>query len=250
MKIVLNHFSLVWKVSNRFESIKKLEEFMKRKTSTKSIVVAVLAGIGAITAISFGVPMITGFMSIPYIIPVIVGVVLFFILKSLLSKRERSREVAFEGVTFGEIDTITNSGRKYSQEMRSAINRLGQSDVRSAVNDLCNISDSIMTMLKDDPRDLRIVKQFITYYLEPTHKIIIKYAELATARPMPADAVATLERTEKSLVNIRKTFLQQKDKMLQNDAMDLDTEIKVFENTAGIHTEKPEDKSKNQTYPN
>jgi len=223
---------------------------MKRKTSTKSIVFAVLAGIGAIVVLGYGMTLISGLISIPYVVPVIIGIVLFFIVKSLLSKREKAKAIAFEGVTYGDLDAITSSGRIYSQEMRTAINRLGQSDVRSAVNDICNISDSIMGMLKDDPRDLRIVKQFITYYLEPTHKIIIKYAELATARPMPSDAIATLERTEKSLVNIRKTFLQQKDKMLQNDAMDLDTEIKVFENTAGIQTENTENKNKNQTYPN
>jgi len=223
---------------------------MKRKTSTKSIVFAVLAGIGAIVVLGYGMTLISGLISIPFVVPVIIGVGLFFIVKSLLGKREKAKAIAFEGVTYGDLNAITSSGRIYSQEMRTAINRLGQSDVRSAVNDICNISDSIIGMLKDDPRDLRIVKQFITYYLEPTHKIIIKYAELATARPMPSDAIATLERTEKSLVNIRKTFLQQKDKMLQNDAMDLDTEIKVFENTAGIQTENTENKNKNQTYPN
>ncbi len=225
---------------------------MKKKASGKNIVISVLAGIGAIALLRFGTGLIVEFVSIPFVLPLVVGVALFFILKTLLGKREHAKTVAFEGVTYGDIDAVTTSGKKYAAEMRTAINRLGQSDVRGAVIDICNISDAMMNMLKDDPRDLRIVKQFITYYLEPTHKIILKYAELATARPMPADAVATLERTEKSLANIRKTFLQQKDKMLANDAMDLDTEIKVFENTAGIQSEKPktETSQQNRTYPN
>jgi hypothetical protein len=46
---------------------------------------------------------------------------------------------------------------------------------------------------------------------------------------MPADAVSILDKTEKSFKNIRAAFLQQKEKMLTNDVMDLDTEIKVFE---------------------
>lgn len=225
---------------------------MKQKPSTKSTIMAILAGIGAIAVLQFAVFFLAKFVAIPIVIPAIIGIVVFFLLRGSLGKRERSRAVAFEGVTFGEIESIVQSGRKYTTEMRNSINRLGQSDIRAAVNDLCNIAESILAMLKDDPRDLRIVKQFITYYLEPTHKIILKYAELATARPMPADAVATLERTEQSLANIRRTFLEQKDKMLANDAMDLDTEIKVFESTAGIQSQpvqKPDAKKNNMTYP-
>ncbi len=207
---------------------------MKQKPSAKSTVLAVLAAIGAIAVLQFAVIMLAKFISIPLVLPAIIGVGLFFVLRGTFGRSERRKAVAFEGVTFGEIEAILASGKKYTAEMRNAINRLGQSEIRAAVIDLCNIADSILAMLKDDPRDLRIVKQFITYYLEPTHKIILKYAELATARPMPADAVATLERTEQSLANIRRTFLEQKAKMLANDAMDLDTEIKVFESTAGI----------------
>jgi 5-bromo-4-chloroindolyl phosphate hydrolysis protein len=99
-------------------------------------------------------------------------------------------------------------------------------------------------LLRKDPKDIRIVKQFITYYLEPTHKIIVKYSELATTRPMPADAIETLERTEKSLKSIRATFLKQKEKMLSNDVMDLDTEIKVFETLSSNLGTSLDDKSK------
>ena len=229
---------------------------MNRKASSKSTWMAILAAIGAFTVLQAGVFLLAKIVSIPFFLPVVVaaiGVALFFILRSNFGKRERANAIAFEGTTFGELEAIAKSAKKYTAEMRNAINRLGQTDIRNAVNDLCNIADSIVTMLRDDPRDLRIVKQFITYYLEPTHKIILKYAELATARPMPADAVATLERTEKSLAGIRRTFLEQKDKMLANDAMDLDTEIKVFESTAGIlNTDKKttDQQPGNRTYPN
>ena len=225
---------------------------MKQKPSAKTTILAVLAGIGAIAVLQYLVVLLARFVSIPFVLPAIIGAGIFLVMRASLGKKERARTIAFEGVTFGEIDAITKSGKKLTTEMRNAINRLGQTDIRAAVNDLCNIADSIFTMLHDDPRDLRIVKQFITYYLEPTHKIILKYAELATARPMPADAVATLERTEKSLASIRRTFLEQKDKMLANDAMDLATEIKVFESTAGIQptsNANEENRKNNRSYP-
>ena len=225
---------------------------MEKKTSKKSTWMAVFAGVGAVAVLYFSISLLVKIPALFLLLIGILGFVIFFSLRSSLGKREQAKAVAFEGVTYGDLEIIARTGKKYAAEMRAAINRLGQTDIRDAVNDICNIADSIMGMLRDDPRDLRIVKQFITYYLEPTHKIILKYAELATARPMPADAVATLERTEKSLANIRMTFLQQKDKMLANDAMDLDTEIKVFESTAGIQTPKsPEGKpdTTNRSFP-
>lgn len=225
---------------------------MKQKPSTKSTIMAILAGIGAIAVLQYLVILLARFVSIPFVLPAIIGIGIFLVMRSSLGRKERARAVAFEGVTFGEIDGIAKTGKKLTTEMRNAINRLGQTDIRAAVNDLCNIADSIFAMLNDDPRDLRIVKQFVTYYLEPTHKIILKYAELATARPMPADAVATLQRTEQSLASIRRTFLEQKDKMLANDAMDLATEIKVFESTAGIQPPpivKEEAGRNNRSYP-
>lgn len=225
---------------------------MKQKPSAKSTIIAILAGIGGIAVLQYLVILLARFVSIPFVLPAIIGVAIFLVMRSSLGKKERAKAIAFEGVTFGEIDGITKTGKKLTSEMRNAINRLGQTDIRAAVTDLCNIADSIFAMLHDDPRDLRIVKQFITYYLEPTHKIILKYAELATARPMPADAVATLERTEKSLASIRRTFLEQKDKMLANDAMDLDTEIKVFESTAGIQSTsqtRDDTNRNNRSYP-
>ena len=225
---------------------------MKQKPSAKSTIMAILAGIGAIAVLQYLVILLARFVSIPFVLPAIIGLGIFLVMRSSLGRKERARAVAFEGVTFGEIDSLVKTGKKLTTEMRNAINRLGQTDIRAAVNDLCNIADSIFAMLNDDPRDLRIVKQFVTYYLEPTHKIILKYAELATARPMPADAVATLQRTEQSLASIRRTFLEQKDKMLANDAMDLATEIKVFESTAGIQPPpivKEETGRNNRSYP-
>ena len=225
---------------------------MKQKPSTKSTIMAILAGIGAIAVLQYLVILLARFVSIPFVLPAIIGIGIFLVMRSSLGRKERAKAVAFEGVTFGEIDGIAKTGKKLTTEMRNAINRLGQTDIRAAVNDLCNIADSIFAMLNDDPRDLRIVKQFVTYYLEPTYKIILKYAELATARPMPADAVATLQRTEQSLASIRRTFLEQKDKMLANDAMDLATEIKVFESTAGIQPPpivKEEAGRNNRSYP-
>lgn len=178
----------------------------------------------------------------------IVGSIAWLTISLVFSKKQKDSAMVVEGMTRQDLGDTIKAGKKLTIEMRQVSYRLMQMEVKGEVEDLCKIAESMFEMLKKDPKDIRIVKQFITYYLEPTHKIILKYVDLATARPMPADAIEILDRTEKSLKGIRATFLQQKEKMLANDVMDLDTEIKVFETVSGnVTSTRPagEDKSKN-----
>ncbi len=175
----------------------------------------------------------------------VAGVLGWLIVILIFSKKERDTTVIVDGLTRSDIDDTIKKGLKLTGGMRQAVKKLSQLEVIKEVEDLCRIAESMFDMLKKDPKDIRVVKQFITYYLEPTHKIIVKYVELATTRPMPADAVETLERTEKSLKSIRATFLQQKEKMLANDVLDLDTEIKVFETLANNYSTSSTKNDKN-----
>ena len=196
------------------------------KMSTISRILSILAGAAIFALLLFLVR-----LALPYAL--IAGVLGWLAVILFFSKKQNDKIIVAEGTTRSDVEDTIKTGRKLTAGMRQATQRLSQLEIRQEVEDLCRIAESMFDMLKKDPKDVRVVKQFITYYLEPTHKIIAKYAELATARPMPADAIETLERTEKSLKGIRTTFLQQKEKMLSNDVMDLDTEIKVFETLSG-----------------
>ncbi|HHU91301.1 MAG TPA: hypothetical protein GXZ22_09655 [Clostridiaceae bacterium] len=203
------------------------------KLSTTSRIISIISGVAVFALLLFLFRDLT--------VALIAGVLGWLVVILFFSKKERDNTIIAEGMTRSDIDDTIKKGRQLTGGMRQAIKRLSQLEVAKEVEDLCRIAESMFDLLKKDPKDIRIVKQFITYYLEPTHKIIVKYVELATTRPMPADAVETLLRTEKSLKGIRTTFLQQKEKMLANDVLDLDTEIKVFEtlaNNYGTSTKK------------
>lgn len=213
------------------------------KISTTGRIVSLLTGAGVFALLLFLIR-----FALPYAL--IAGVIGWLVVILLYSKKQSDEALIVEGTTRADMEETIRNGRKLTMGMRQSTQRLSQVEIRQEVEDLCRIADSMFDMLKKDPKDIRIVKQFVTYYLEPTHKIILKYAELATARPMPADAIVTLERTEKSLKGIRATFLQQKEKMLANDVMDLDTEIKVFEtlsNNMGTTTAQSDKNTSSQT---
>lgn len=209
--------------------------------STKGRILSILSGVAVFALLML--------LNIQLHYALIAGVVGWLVVILSFSKKESADTIVVDGVTRSEIDNTIKTGRKFTAGMRQAVKKLSQIEICQEVEDLCRIAESMFELLRKDPKDIRIVKQFITYYLEPTHKIIVKYVELATTRPMPADAIETLERTEKSLKGIRATFLQQKEKMLSNDVLDLDTEIKVFETLAsnlGTFSEDKGNASKTQ----
>ncbi|NLX64720.1 MAG: hypothetical protein GX022_08120 [Clostridiaceae bacterium] len=212
------------------------------KLSASSRIISIMSGAAVFAIFLFLVRDLT--------LALIAGVLGWLIVILFFSKKERDNSVIVDGMTRSDINETIKKGLKLTGGMRQAVKKLSQLEVIKEVEDLCRIAESMFDLLKKDPKDIRVVKQFITYYLEPTHKIIVKYVELATTRPMPVDAVETLERTEKSLKNIRATFLQQKEKMLANDVLDLDTEIKVFETLANNYSTtstKNDKNSLNQT---
>ncbi|MGI6622320.1 MAG: 5-bromo-4-chloroindolyl phosphate hydrolysis family protein [Acetivibrionales bacterium] len=204
--------------------------------STTGRILSILSGVAVFALLLF--------LNINLQFALIAGVVGWLAVILLYSKKENNDTIVVEGLTRSDLENTIKTGRKLTAGMRQAIKRLSQIEICREVEDLCRIAESMFDLLRKDPKDIRIVKQFITYYLEPTHKIIVKYSELATTRPMPADAIETLERTEKSLKSIRATFLKQKEKMLSNDVMDLDTEIKVFETLSSNLGTSLDDKSK------
>lgn len=219
------------------------------KKTTGNLWVSLLGGTAVFAGLYFGLGVLLHF---PIAVALALGLIAFGTALIALNQRTKKRTVVFEGTTAGEIDETIRGARKLTQEMRQATARLANDESRADIVELCNISEAMGEMLRKDPKDLRLFKQFIIYYLEPTHKIALKYVDLATTRPMPSDAFETLDRTEKSFKTIRMTFLQQKEKMLLNDMMDLDTEMKVFESVSGVNLDpgkSAEMKDKNRTSP-
>ncbi|HOK43536.1 MAG TPA: 5-bromo-4-chloroindolyl phosphate hydrolysis family protein [Thermoclostridium caenicola] len=195
---------------------------MNLKGSWAGRLLSILIGVACFAVLNF-------WLAAGFFPALIVGVLAWLVAALINSGKQKEDKISLDGITRQEVESTIRAGRKLTAGMRQASYRLQQMEVKKEIEDLCKIAESMFELLKKDPNDLRIVKQFITYYLEPTHKIVLKYVELATTRPMPADAVSILDKTEKSFKTIRATFLQQKEKMLANDVMDLDTEIKVFE---------------------
>lgn len=122
-------------------------------------------------------------------------------------------------------------GRKKVSRIRSAANVIRKPEAREKILQICSLADQIFKNFEKDPADMKAGKKFLNYYLDATVNIVEKYKELSRQNLTSKDSTDALNKSDEVLETIREAFEKQLGKLLDNDIMDLDTEISLLEQT-------------------
>ncbi|MBN2546642.1 MAG: 5-bromo-4-chloroindolyl phosphate hydrolysis family protein [Spirochaetes bacterium] len=158
--------------------------------------------------------------------------ILIFI-AGLIIFRKNKTEINFhlEGIKEEELRKTVKEGLDKVKEMRVISLKIKDKNVREKVDDIFNIVEKIFDDFKKDPADIKTSRQFLNYYLDSTIKIIKKYIEISDQNINSETVRLTLSRTERLLDSIKIAFEKQLSHLLQNDILDLDSEVEVLEKT-------------------
>jgi len=113
---------------------------------------------------------------------------------------------------------------------------IGRKEVRDDVVSLCRTADQILAELAAQPRKLDAARGFLTYYLDAAQRIVEGYVHLTERGPASPDITATLARAEASLRVVQQAFDRQLAGVLEDRALDLDSEIELLERTVRSET--------------
>ncbi len=113
---------------------------------------------------------------------------------------------------------------------------IGKAEVRDQVVALCRTADKILAELAAQPRKLDAARGFLTYYLDAAQRIVEGYVHLTERGAATPDITATLARAEASLRVVQQAFDRQLAAVLEDRAMDLDSEIELLERTVRSET--------------
>lgn len=103
--------------------------------------------------------------------------------------------------------------------------------IRRKIDAVVDVCDRILQNIKEDPKDLRRARQFFGYYLDATQKIVERYATLSRRGTITPDIEASLAKTASTLDTLKRAFEKQLALLLEDDVMDLDTELELLERT-------------------
>jgi len=148
--------------------------------------------------------------------------------------RKKAGEVTVHlggGVSDRLLKETLEEGAARMRELEKYARMIENRGIREKVGAIREVVAKIYENFKQDPKDIKTARQFLSYHLDATIKIIRRYAELASRNSGSAEITTTLKKVESLLDTIKKAFEKQLDILLRDDVLDLDTEIKLMENT-------------------
>ncbi len=140
--------------------------------------------------------------------------------KDSLKERLNERQVKLHGEGVEKLKTVKNK-----------IHLIRNNAVAQKVKNICKKGFEIFDYLKQHPEDFKKARQFINYYLDTTEKIVSQYVELSDKQRENKDLQETLEKVESVLDSIEATYEKQLQNLLEDDLLDLNTEIEVLKKT-------------------
>lgn len=126
--------------------------------------------------------------------------------------------------------------RRQVDAILSVASSIGKPAIRDQVVGLCATADQIIAELAAKPRKLDAARGFLTYYLDAAQRIVDGYVNLARRGSATPEINQTLGRAEASLKVVQEAFDRQLANVLEDRAMDLDSEIELLERTVRSET--------------
>ena len=122
------------------------------------------------------------------------------------------------------MELLDNGYENYSK-LVDLKNKVSKPHIKQEGNDMILKISKILKYLEKHPNKIGENKKFFTYYLETIYKIVNSYYEISSQDVHTKEIEEVIKKTENSLTIINKSLDDQFTKMLQNDALDLDTEV-------------------------
>ena len=124
-----------------------------------------------------------------------------------------------------EYMTLLDNGYENYSKLLDIKNKIFKQNVKQECTNMTNKILKILKYLEKHPNKIGENKKFFTYYLETIYKIVNSYYDLSSQGVHTKEIEGVMSKTEQTLSMINKSLDDQFSKMLQNDALDLDTEI-------------------------
>ena len=110
----------------------------------------------------------------------------------------------------------------------------GNPTMYARVTDLGNTIQKILSAIAEDPEKLKQADQFLNYYLDTTIKILTMYIDLSSKNVRDPEIIKSLASVSVTLATLKDAFEKQLVKLVSSDAMDLDAELHLLEQTINM----------------
>lgn len=154
------------------------------------------------------------------------------IVKNYKNKKRRD-ELVLDDVSRGSVEDYIKKSTSKIQNLRRYYYKLKDEDARVALDKITQSMKKILGILKEDPRDFKAIRRFMNITLDSSEKILNQSAQLYTIESPSEKTKEALDDAKEGLELISTAVGNQISKLYDNNAMDLDIEVRVLKKVLG-----------------
>lgn len=199
---------------------------MKKSKNILDYIAAIIPG--AVSGLLF---LIFLFGGLNFFISLGIGLASFISLSLVFSKKKKEIEFQIDGISKETYDEYLKNFYLKSDYIKNYENQIKNEKIKNQIHDISLIIDKIIKDIEKDPKDIKIARQYLNYYLESTTHIIEKYINLYNSQSKSTQVNKTLQKVESLLTVLKSAYETLFEKLLNDDLLNLDTELEVLEKT-------------------
>jgi len=146
------------------------------------------------------------------------GMVLFY----GLDPRQEKMIEGSHGYSAEEISQTIDEALTKISGIETANQKIKDRDFTKRLKAICMNAKEVVTMIEENPSDIRRARKFLNVYLDGALKVTQGYADMQYQHQQLTDNFNHVLQT------IESVFIEQKQKLLEDDVLDLDIQIEVL----------------------
>lgn len=128
-----------------------------------------------------------------------------------------------------EVDKIIEDGYEYLRQLRAANDAIPDENTSECIDRIERASAGIFSYIAKKPEKAAQISKFMNYYLPTTIKLLDSYQRLNQQTYKGENISGTINDIDRMLYTIANAFEKQLDTLFSDEAMDIATDISVFE---------------------
>jgi len=165
-------------------------------------------------------------------VAIVVGIISYIAISLMFAKSPKNQSINPVNLPRNELaEGVVQEAEEKLNKIRYFGSKIANRNVKAKVEAICTLATKIFEDIRKDPRDVKPAKKFLGYYLDATANILEKYLDISEKQLESVEINARLRKSEETLEMIRSAFERQLAKLIENDILDLDSEISVLQNT-------------------
>lgn len=168
----------------------------------------------------FAVPYLA--LSLPLLPSALIGTGAFIAGELLLSSDEKNQ------IPTESIKKTLESAKDESKDIYNMRNKIEDNDLKKYLISISTSANKIISTIEKEPKKIRKIANFFDYYLPVTLSIIKRYDEIENQNLSSKEMKEFISSTKLMLKSADEAFNKILERLYQNDMINIDADMKVF----------------------